>query len=54
MMEYVSLEERIMKECNDQAKEYLIKNGSNGLQLYVTIQQTKWLIFSKAGRRILH
>ena len=28
-MEYVSLEERIMKECNDQAKEYLIKNGTN-------------------------
>ena len=30
-MEYVSLEERIMDECNDQAKEYLIRNGSNGL-----------------------
>ncbi|MBQ7881698.1 MAG: hypothetical protein IJ312_03175 [Treponema sp.] len=30
-MEYVPLEERIMTECKDQSKEYLIRKGTNGL-----------------------
>lgn len=30
-MGYISLEERIWTECKDQAKEYLIRKGTNGL-----------------------
>ena len=28
MMEYVSLEERILSECQEQAKEYLLRKGT--------------------------
>lgn len=31
MMEYVSLEERILSECQEQAKEYLLRKGTYGL-----------------------
>ena len=29
-MEYISLQERILTECKDQAKEYLLKRGTSG------------------------
>lgn len=54
-MEYVSLEERIMKECNDQAKEYLIKNGTNGLiNLFTALSENtanEMMDFLKTGRK---
>ena len=54
-MEYISLQERILTECKDQAKEYLVKKGTCGLIGFFSVLSSddaeKMVDFLKTGNK---